>query len=63
MSIDSKNSLFKEINSKRISNLIDRSQFNKRKRKLFFFLEEVRTNLASQFLEREDYFILDCLEF
>ena len=44
MSIDSENSLFKEINREQISNLIERSQFNKRRRKLFFFLEEVRTN-------------------
>jgi len=29
MSIDSENSLFKEINKEQISNLIDRSQFNK----------------------------------
>lgn len=37
MSIDSENSLFKEINKEQISNLIERSQFNKRRRKLFFF--------------------------
>lgn len=41
MSIDSENSLFKEINREQIPNLIERSQFNKRRRKLFFFLEEV----------------------
>ena len=51
MSIDSENSLFKEINNQQIPNLIERSQFNKRRRKLFFFLEEVRTKLASRFLE------------
>lgn len=56
MSIDSENSLFKEINEQQIPNLIERSQFNKRRRKLFFFLEEVRTKLASRFLEFEDYF-------
>lgn len=37
MSIDSKNSLFKEIDRQQISNLIERSQFNKRRRKLFLF--------------------------
>ena len=61
MSIDSENSLFKEINSKEISNLIERSQFNKRRRKLFLFLEEVRTKLASRFLEFEDYFVVDSM--
>ena len=55
MSIDSENSLFKEINKEQISNLIERSQFNKRRRKLFLFLEEIRIKLASRFLEFEDY--------
>ena len=41
MSIDSKNSLFKEIDKQQIPNLIERSQFNKRRRKLFLFLEEI----------------------
>ena len=54
MSIDSENSLFKEINNQQIPNLIERSQFNKRRRKLFLFLEEVRIKLASHFLEFED---------
>ncbi|WP_278036520.1 IS982 family transposase [Flavobacterium nitratireducens] len=61
MSIDSENSLFKEINKQQIPNLIERSQFNKRRRKLFFFLEEVRTKLASRFLEFEDHFIVDSM--
>ena len=34
MSIDSKKSLFKQISSGLIPNLIERSQFNKRRRKL-----------------------------
>ena len=55
MSIDSENSLFKEINKQQIPNLIELSQFNKRRRKLFLFLEEVRKKLASRFLEFEDY--------
>ena len=58
MSTDSENSLFKEINSKQISNLIERSLFNKRRLKLFLFLEEVRTKLSSRFLEFEDYFVV-----
>ncbi len=61
ISIDSENSLFKEINSKQIFNLIERSQFNKRRRKLFLFLEEVRTKLALRFLEFEDYFVVDSM--
>jgi hypothetical protein len=37
MSIDKENSSFKRINSSEIPNIIERSQFNKRRRKLFFF--------------------------
>ena len=61
MSIDSENSLFKEINREQISNLIERSQFNKRRRKLFLFSEKIRVKLASDFLEFEDYFIVDSM--
>ena len=61
MSIDSENSLFKEINNQQIPNLIERSQFNKRRRKLFFFLEEIRIKIASHFLEFEDCFIVDSM--
>ena len=61
MSIDSENSLFKEIDKQQIPNLIERSQFNKRRRKLFLSLEEVRTKLASRFLEFEDYYIVDSM--
>jgi hypothetical protein len=61
MSIDSENSLFKEINNQQIPNLIERSQFNKRRRKLFIFLEEIRTKLAFRFLEFEDFYIVDSM--
>ncbi len=61
MSIDSENSLFKQIDNGVIPNLIERSQFNKRRRKLFHLSEEVRTKLASHFLEFEDYFIVDSM--
>ena len=60
MSIDSENSLFKEINNQQIPNLIERSQFNKRRRKLFSFLEEIRLKIAFHFLEFED--LADFLE-
>lgn len=61
MSIDSENSLFKQLNQAEIPNLIERSQFNKRRRKLFLFSEEIRTKLAREFLEFEDYFIVDSM--
>ena len=46
MSIDSENSLFKQITNAEIPNLIERSQFFKKKRKLFLFSQEVRIKLA-----------------
>ncbi len=61
MSIDSENSLFKQIKQSEIPNLIERSQFNKRRRKLFFFLNEIRLKLASNFIEFEKYFIVDSM--
>ncbi|WP_449536208.1 IS982 family transposase [Flavobacterium geliluteum] len=61
MSIDSENSLFKQLSSNEIPNLIERSQFNKRRRKLFLFSEEIRIKLASNFLDFEDYFIVDSM--
>jgi hypothetical protein len=48
MSIDSANSLFKLVDFSDIPNLIDHSQFKKR-RKLYLFSEEVRLKLASCF--------------
>jgi hypothetical protein len=51
--------LFKRLGNTTIPNLIERSQFNKRRRKLFDFSETIRTTLASSFLEFEDYFVID----
>jgi len=53
MSVGSGNSFFKQICINSISNLIERSQFNKRRRKLFFFSEEVLTKLAEQLVDFE----------
>ena len=61
MSIDSENPFFKSVDRSQITNLIERSQFNKRRRKLFLFSEDVRLKLASRFLEFEDYFIVDSM--
>jgi hypothetical protein len=61
MSIDSENSLFKQISLGEIPNLIERSQFNKRRKKLFLFSEQIRTKLSAQFLRFEDYFIINSM--
>ena len=61
MSIDNESYLFKVIDRRQIPNLIERSQFNKRRRKLFLFSEEVRIKLASRFLEFEYNFTVDSM--
>lgn len=61
MSIDSENDLFRQVSSLQIPNLIERSQFNKRRRKLFGFSETIRLAMASRFTELEDYFIVDSM--
>lgn len=61
MSIDSENDLFRRLINVDIPNLIERSQFNKRRRKLFGFSESIRMALASRFTELEDCFIVDSM--
>jgi hypothetical protein len=61
MSSESDNSLFKEIDKQKIPHLIERSQFNKGRRKLFLFLEEIRTKLTNRLLEFDDYIIVESM--
>ena len=61
MSIDSENNLFENIDSSNIENLLERSQFNKRRKTLFKFNEIVRQKLASFFLEFEDCYLIDSM--
>jgi hypothetical protein len=61
MSIDSENSLFSQLNGAGITNLIERSQFNKRRRQLFGLTEKIRIELSRYFVENEDYFIIDSM--
>lgn len=64
MSLDSENWLFNKIKSDFSSdfpNLIERTRFNRRKRQLFPVFEKIRQQLAHQFLEFEEYFIVDSM--
>lgn len=61
MSIDSENLLFQMIPVGAIDNIIERSQYNKRRRKLFALTEQVRVKLNQSFLEFEDYFVVDSM--
>lgn len=61
MSIDSENALFERLKGCTISNLLERSQFNKRRRNLFELTEKIRKLLSLKFIEHEDYFIIDSM--
>lgn len=64
MSIDSENLLFKKIkscHSDDFPTMIDRSQFNRRKKYLFHYIDKIRMALAQKFIEFEDYFIVDSM--
>jgi len=64
MSIDSENLLFKKIISCHKDDfpmLIDRSQYNHRKKQLFHFIDMIRKEMAEKFVEFENYFIIDSM--
>jgi len=61
LSIDSEYQLFRQLIGTELENKIERSVYNKRKRKLFPFLEKVRQTLAEKFNEFEQYFIVDSM--
>lgn len=60
-SIDSENSFFGRLQNEQVPNLIARSQFNKRRRGLFFFAGQIRQRLCSKFNEFEDCFIVESM--
>jgi len=61
MSVDSENSFLKQIFTTEIPNPINLSQFNKRRRKLFLFSEEVKVKLTLFYQKFEDYYIVDSM--
>lgn len=60
MSIDSECQLFREL-PLGLKNKIERSVYNRRKRKLFFALEFIRNEISEKFNEFENYFIVDSM--
>jgi hypothetical protein len=61
MGIDSESQLFRVIESSELCCLIERSVYNRRRRRLFKLIEDIRQQLASFFNELEDYFIVDSM--
>lgn len=60
-SIDSEHQLFREMKGWNLESKIERSVYNRRKRKLFPFLEEIRMKMVEKFNEFENYFIVDSM--
>jgi hypothetical protein len=61
MSIDSEHQLFRILKSIDFDNLIDRTVYNRRKRGLINFIEQIRITLSERFNEFEEYFIVDSM--
>ncbi|WP_291074158.1 IS982 family transposase [Empedobacter sp. UBA5987] len=60
-SIDSEHQLFREIKGFEIESKIERSVYNRRKRKLFPFIEEIRMKMVKKFNKFENYFVVDSM--
>lgn len=60
MSIDSECQLFRVLPAN-LKSLIERSVYNRRKRKLFFAIEIIRKELSKKFNEFENYFVVDSM--
>lgn len=60
-SIDSEHQLFREIKGFEIESKIERSVYNRRKRRLFPFMVEIRMKMVEKLNEFENYFIVDSM--
>ena len=60
-SIDSEYQLFRDLKGTSLESKIERSVYNRRKRKLFPFIEEIRMKMVQKFNEFENYFIVDSM--
>lgn len=61
MSIDSECQLFRVLDKQTLSNKIERSVYNRRKRNLAPFIEKIRRKIASKFNEFQDVFMVDSM--
>lgn len=64
LGIDSENNLFEKLNAEYKSDfpaLIDRSQYNRRRRGLRYYTEELRKAIVSKLVPGEDYFVVDSM--
>lgn len=60
-SIDSEHQLFRDLKGTHLEGKIERSVYNRRKRKLFPHIERIRQKMVERFNEFENYFIVDSM--
>lgn len=60
-SIDSEHQLFRDLKGSHLEGKIERSVYNRRKRKLFPYLEQIRKKMVARFNEFENYFVVDSM--
>ncbi len=60
-SIDSEYQLFRNLKGTDLEGKIERSVYNRRKRKLFPYLEQLRQKMVARFNEFENYFVVDSM--
>ncbi|MET3115322.1 hypothetical protein AAKU52_003071 [Pedobacter sp. CG_S7] len=60
-SIDSEYQRFRELRFSKLEGRIERSVYNRRKRKLFPFIEELRKKMAVKMNDQKKYFIVDSM--
>ena len=60
LGIDREYELFRRLPVS-LSMLIERSVYNKRKRRLFFFTESIRNKMSKEIISDEEYHIVDCM--
>lgn len=60
-SIDSEYQLFREIKGFEVETKVERSIYNRRKRKMFPFMEEIRMKMVEKLNDLENYFVVDIM--
>jgi hypothetical protein len=60
-SVDSEYQLFRNLKGTHLDGKIERSVYNRRKRKLFPYIEQIRQKMVHRFNESENYFVVDSM--
>ena len=61
LSIDSEYQLFRYLSNSKLNGMIERSVYNRRKRKLFLHMENIRKIMVDRFHDLERIFIVDSM--